>query len=958
MVKNESKGAGDLRKQRSKVTPSFPAGMATASQASRADTVTKRDSGPAELPPQFGRYRVIKKLGGGGMGTVYLVENTELEREEALKVPHFSDGDDPQVRERFLREAKSAAKLDHANLCPIYYAGVQDGIYYLTMRFLKGKPLSDYAGKPQPSRKVVDIVAKLALALEAAHAKGVIHRDLKPGNVMMVSGSGPVVMDFGLAKQIRQTEEKLTQDGWALGTPAYMPPEQLKGELDQIGPAADVYSLGVILYELLTGRLPFEGTTAMICGQILYTEPPLPSALVPGLSSALDGICRKAMAKAPAERYSSMKAFAAALLDYLRSGPATEGAYNLLSATADKAAVSQPVSVAWGGQPAEVSGLLQVAPEVMHSLPPAPREAQAPSVTLPSRPAPKTIQKASTTGDLGKRRTGGLVVGVAFGILAIIIGFWAVVVFRVSTAGGTLVVQVNEPDPELYVDGERVTVAWQNGGLKAEVGVKPGTRQVELKKDGFRAYGEEVLLEDRGRTLLVARLEPIQSTPNTRVAPALAGATQIVGAPTVDASPAAVAERPKSPAELTAIRNADIDRGKSVRASTDPTEIAEIVGEVAPGFTAKLPVIPGGVAIVAEHFGRTHVLSTHPLDPVRPCILTSTIEVPTEKKTSLTFDVSHSAAGDWQLIVLANGERLHDATVGPTTARGGWLSVSVDLTRFAGKQMVLELQNKATGYSHEWGFWDQVKITSRDAEESHETLPADAPPQSPTVTSVEGAVPGDVRDDNGLKMKFCWCPAGKTRGFWMGQYEVTQSEWVGVMGSMPSQAMNKGKGDRYPIYNVSLDQAIEFCRRMTSQERKAGRLPEGWSYRVPTEEDWEYACRAGTATATAFGDRLSSTQANFNGDWPHNGAPKGPNLQKAVEVGSYQPNAWGICDMHGNVKEFTTTPGRVRGGSWFDNGRNCCSEIFIPDPPNASESVGFRVARVPSLELKRMGRRP
>ena len=183
-------------------------------------------------------------------------------------------------------------------------------------------------------------------------------------------------------------------------------------------------------------------------------------------------------------------------------------------------------------------------------------------------------------------------------------------------------------------------------------------------------------------------------------------------------------------------------------------------------------------------------------------------------------------------------------------------------------------------------------------------------------------------------------------GFWMGKYEVTQSEWASLIGSMPLRALDKGKGDRHPIYYVSHDDATEFCRKLTDLERKAGRLPSGWEYRLPTDEQWEYACRAGTTTATAFGDKLDSTQANFNGDWPHNGAPKGPNLQKAVEVGSYRPNAWGIYDMHGNVGEFTATPGRHRGGSWWDSGRNCGSEIFIPDPPNASEHVGFRVARV------------
>ena len=1237
MAKNESKGAGDSGKQRSQVASSVPVGKpaTTASQRDLGETETWRARGPTELPPQFGRYRVMKKLGGGGMGTVYLVENTELEREEALKVPHFGDGDDPQLRERFLREAKSAARLDHANLCPVYDAGVQDGIYYLTMRFLKGKLLSDFVGKAQPERKAVEVVARLAQALESAHGKGVIHRDLKPSNIMMV-GASPVVMDFGLAKQVRQPDQKLTQDGSMLGTPAYMPPEQLKGELERMGPASDVYSLGVILYELLTGRLPFEGTTAVIFGQILHTEPPLPSALVPGLNPTLDGICRKAMAKDSTERFPSMKAFAAALFDFLRATPATQSAGNLVPTAVDKA-VFQAATVAPQRRPAGDNGIFQlatVAPQARRSLPPMPaetqaretqpRETQPPSATRPHQIARTTIETTGT-GDEGPSQRKfiiGLALSAALALVAIGIGFWAGGAIRVRTADGTLVVEVNEPNPDVYVDGERVAVTWQDGGMKAEIGVKPGTRKVELKKDGFSVYGDEVTLEDRGRKVLVARLEPNPpETPHevatTDVAsqgeadkqhfenasagdgdlgPAgavLPGSWTLVGPPgawkatragvvlndqvftveengglfatdpgtgdrrqigqpefattlrmfavndalfTIEAdgslyqvdtndgtwrrvgtegvwvrtragaaldgqlytveengelfvtNPAngqyrqignavfgattfmnaangqlftietygslyrvdpndgswvgvgeagawkqtiatAVVNRklvtaesdgtlqianlddgtrrqigaaafgntvfmfalggqvytieadgslyrvfiegqvtpreskprepdlkPHTPAELAAIQNADIDRGQSLRASTDPAEIAEIVDEVAPGFTAISPVIPGGVAIVAEHFGRPRVLSTHPLDAVRACILTSTFDVPADKKTSLTLDVSHSAAGDWQLVVLANGERLYDTAVGPTTAHDGWLAVSVDLTPFAGKQVVLELHNQATGYSHEWAFWDRVKITSREVEESHEPIPSDnvIPSQAPAKSAVVGSRPGEERNDNGLKLKLCWCPTGGKQGFWMGKFEVTQSEWAAQMGSMPSQAMNKGKGDRYPIYNVSLDDAIEFCRKLTSVERKAGRLPSGWSYRLPTEEQWEYACRAGTKTATAFGDKLSSTQANFNGDWPHNGAPKGPNLQTAVKVGSYRSNAWGIHDMHGNVKEFTTTPGRVRGGSWFDSGRNCCSEIWIPDPPNPSESIGFRVARVPSLELKRM----
>jgi serine/threonine protein kinase len=530
MAQNESMATGNSGQQPppSSLAVATEQPASTVKEFNRSSAPGGSRSGATELPPQFGRYRVIKKLGVGGMGTVYLVENTELERLEALKVPHFTDGDDQEIRDRFLREARSAAKLDHPNLREVYTASVQDGIYFMTMRFLQGRPLSDYVGKPTPPRKSAEVVTKLALALDAAHGAGVIHRDLKPSNVMMVSGVGPVVMDFGLAKSFKQLDQKQTTTGAVLGTPAYMPPEQVNGERDRMGPATDVYSLGVILYELLTGRLPFEGTIASIYGQILYVEPPLPSALVPGLSPALDGICRKAMAKDPTQRFPSMKAFAVVLLDYRNSTPDAEGDGKLVPNAGDKAAVFQASTVAPRRRPAGGSDVYQMAavpPLARPSPPPTPRPGQAATEYLPTGGARKTNKKAgATTDDDGTSRSSTVVVlavSLIFALMTIAIGgvLWAAGVFHVRTAEGTLVVEVNEPNPDVYVDGAKVTVAWQNGGVKAEVAVKPGTRKVELKKDGFGVYGTEVTLEEHGRTVLVARLDTNTSTPSTQGLP-------------------------------------------------------------------------------------------------------------------------------------------------------------------------------------------------------------------------------------------------------------------------------------------------------------------------------------------------------------------------------------------------------------------------------------------------------
>jgi formylglycine-generating enzyme len=265
-------------------------------------------------------------------------------------------------------------------------------------------------------------------------------------------------------------------------------------------------------------------------------------------------------------------------------------------------------------------------------------------------------------------------------------------------------------------------------------------------------------------------------------------------------------------------------------------------------------------------------------------------------------------------------------------------------------------------------------------------------PQRPS----DGSRAGEERDDNGLKMRFCWCPSGTflmgsppkeperdsdegpvnvtlSRGFWMGKYEVTQEQWQKLMGTTVREQEAKsdlkglcGEGPNYPIYDVSCTEADEFCRKLTESERGSGRLPAGWSYRLPTEAQWEYACRAGTTTATAFGDRLSSVDANFNGNSPYNGAAKGPDLSSTTAVGKYRSNGWGLYDMHGNVEERcldgygerlvggadpvgpSSASLRVfRGGSWLYIGWSCRSAVRGRIAPEyRSSDLGFRVARV------------
>jgi len=275
-----------------------------------------------QMPETLGRYRIVRKVGEGGMGSVYLAEDTFLGRVVALKVPHFDEEDGPGMQERFMREARSAAILIHPDICPVLDAGQVENIFYLTMPFVEGEPLSRHlGGGPWPVDRACVLVRRLALAVGALHERGLVHRDLKPGNVMLRPGGEPMLMDFGLARSYKSHSQRLTASGTVVGTPAYMAPEQVKGELHAISPATDIYALGVILYELLTASLPFEGPPTLVYGQILHADPPRASQRRPGLDLGLEGVCHRAMSKAPAERYSGVADFVVALEPFLPGGP-------------------------------------------------------------------------------------------------------------------------------------------------------------------------------------------------------------------------------------------------------------------------------------------------------------------------------------------------------------------------------------------------------------------------------------------------------------------------------------------------------------------------------------------------------------------------------------------------------------------------------------------------------------
>ncbi|PAY19109.1 hypothetical protein CKO51_13350 [Rhodopirellula sp. SM50] len=277
----------------------------TIDQASAGPSIGSAISPPGQKPRvrYFGDYELLDEIARGGMGVVYRARQISLDRCVALKMILGSDFAGKESEARFQMEAESAARLDHPHIVPIHDIGHHDGLPYFSMKFVDGTTLSAKADElRQDTNSVIELVAKIADAVHHAHQRGIVHRDLKPGNVLLDANGQPLLTDFGLAR--RSSESELTRTGAILGTPEYMPPEQARGETATT--ASDIYSLGAILYRLLTGRTPHVGDSSLAVMRSIATDPvPKPRELVKDLDRDLEAIVLKCLASDPADRYAS-----------------------------------------------------------------------------------------------------------------------------------------------------------------------------------------------------------------------------------------------------------------------------------------------------------------------------------------------------------------------------------------------------------------------------------------------------------------------------------------------------------------------------------------------------------------------------------------------------------------------------------------------------------------------------
>ncbi|MFZ0917210.1 MAG: serine/threonine-protein kinase [Candidatus Udaeobacter sp.] len=276
----------------------------------------------AELLGEFGDYELLEEIGRGGQGVVFRARQKSLNRTVALKVISLGQWASKAHLKRFRREAEAAANLDHPNIVPIYEVGERDGSCYFSMKFIEGGQLDEVVRRtPMTIRKSAELIAKVARTVHYAHEHGIVHRDIKPGNVLLDAESEPHLTDFGLARLV-ESESTITRTLEVLGTPSYMAPEQAVANNADVSSATDVYGLGAVLYQLLTGHPPFAGgTTFETVRLVLDTEPRQPRLLNPKTDRELSTICLKCLEKDPKRRYASALALAEDLEHWLRHEP-------------------------------------------------------------------------------------------------------------------------------------------------------------------------------------------------------------------------------------------------------------------------------------------------------------------------------------------------------------------------------------------------------------------------------------------------------------------------------------------------------------------------------------------------------------------------------------------------------------------------------------------------------------
>ncbi|MCE9554341.1 MAG: protein kinase [Planctomycetes bacterium] len=315
-------------------SPGLCPGVSSEPGSSPRDNPRAEPGAMEEVPSRIAHFQLQEKLGTGGMGEVWRAWDSRLKRTVAIKIPRNRQLSEQELH-RFLREGRAAGQLNHPHIVSVHEVGRDGHLAFIVSDFIEGQSLQQWlANRVVPLHRAAEVCAQLAEALHHAHEHGIVHRDLKPSNILLSADGSPHVVDFGIAKWTDDTLQ-LTLDGFALGTPAYMSPEQARGDSAHVDRRADVYALGAILYTMLTGKAPFTSDTpTAVLRAVLDDSPPLPRSLRRDIPRDLETICLKAMEKEPSRRYATAEAMAADLARFMRGDPILGRRPSLLEKTA------------------------------------------------------------------------------------------------------------------------------------------------------------------------------------------------------------------------------------------------------------------------------------------------------------------------------------------------------------------------------------------------------------------------------------------------------------------------------------------------------------------------------------------------------------------------------------------------------------------------------------------------
>jgi serine/threonine protein kinase len=460
-----------------------------------------------DRPTVLGEYEIIKQLGQGGMGTVYQARHFRLKRLAAVKVLSSAVLNDAGARERFLREAEAVGCVDHPNLVRAYDACETDGVPYLVMEYLEGEDLAHALrrlGCLPPTEACGRITQALA-GLRHAHEHGLVHRDLKPSNLMLVANNADSslpnaragrsvtvkVLDLGLARFVSAASAQLTASHEMMGTPDYMAPEQFTSAHD-VDARADVYSLGCTLYHMLAGQPPFPGRslTKKMAGHLLEEPAPL-EELCEDLPPGLGKVVARMMAKNPEDRFPTATAAAAALAPY---------------ATPARVPLSAP-----GALPSSRNEAPETARAWDRTLCPSARDRTRRKDSVAAR-RPATPRATKPRARTRRRLWAAAILLVVAGLAAVPALYLAGVLFKVRTASGTLVVEVDQPGAEVFVNGKHMTITPSGESEPVLITVEEGRHQLTVLKGGFETYTREFTWKVGDTTPIKVRLEPVPTT--------------------------------------------------------------------------------------------------------------------------------------------------------------------------------------------------------------------------------------------------------------------------------------------------------------------------------------------------------------------------------------------------------------------------------------------------------------